>query len=134
MVTETNGNGFEIADPELDVPHYLATYKDLTLDRQKHELFIQEEVPLEARNAVQEILDKKPATLSRQQLHNIFLADAYLIRHADKAAEWVRPIPNRDEEPLKHWWWHLDQIADGLLVVDFEKNYNRWLQKAGYTD
>lgn len=134
MAEEITKDDFEIADPELDVPHYLATYKDLNLDREKHELYIQEEVPLEARTAIQEILDKNPAILTPQQLHDIYLADAYLIRHADQAAQWVRPIPNRDEEPKNHWWWWLDEVADGLREPDPEKEYNRWLEKAGYTD
>ena len=122
-----------IADPEQDLQAYLATYKDLTLDRDAHDGQIYETSPLLARDGIAEMLDDDPGQFSTEELHNIYLADTYLIHNASIAAAWFRDYPGRDTEPRAHWWWHLDLVADGVISPDPKKAYQGWKNAAGYT-
>lgn len=125
---------YTIADPEQDLAQYLATYKDLGLDRNAHQGHIYETAPLLARDGLAEMLAHDPGQFSAEELHRIYLADAWLVRHASKAAAWFRDYPGRDTEPRAHWWWHLELVADRVITPDPEKDYKEWKNAAGYTD
>lgn len=52
----------------------------------------------------------------------LFNYDLILIKNAKKMSEHISEKYNfsLSNEPTDQWWWHLDKVASGKLIVDLE--------------
>lgn len=47
--------------------------------------------------------------------------DKRLLNNAQEYYADLKMLYGHRKEPLKHWWYHLDKIVSGELIVDLEK-------------
>lgn len=77
--------------------------------------------PFETLNALslRSHLQKEVNQLTNQEKLKLYQYDLYLINNADKFKKHLENVYNFSDsaEPFEQWWWHLDKIISGEIVI-----------------
>ena len=77
--------------------------------------------PFETLNALylRSNLQKEVHNLTNQEKLNLYQHDLYLLNHAEKFKKHLENVYNfsDSDEPIEQWWWHLDKIISGEIVI-----------------
>lgn len=77
--------------------------------------------PFELKNGlhIRSIIEEDIDELSIKESFLLHKYDSYLLDNAERVVNKLSDIYNFSEskEPLNHWWWHLDKVISGDLII-----------------
>lgn len=77
--------------------------------------------PFETLNALhlRSNLQKEISHLTNKEKLKLYQYDLYLLDHIEEMKQHLENVYNfsASDEPIEHWWWHLDKIISGEIVI-----------------
>lgn len=77
--------------------------------------------PFETLNALhlRSHLQKEVSHLTNKEKLKLYQYDLYLLDRIEEMKKHLENVYNfsASDEPIEHWWWHLDKIISGEIVI-----------------